>query len=100
MIPGQWLGIYKPPEGVLKLNIYGSFEQNSTNGGTGGVLRDHLGIWIAGFTCKVKVRNAHHAEVLALLHGVNVAKRLNFTLLQVIAKTDGECNNGAHIKGS
>ncbi|WMV35331.1 hypothetical protein MTR67_028716 [Solanum verrucosum] len=50
MTPVAW---HRAPEGMLKLNIDGSFDQNSKMGGTGGVIRDHLGSWIAGFSCKV-----------------------------------------------
>ncbi|WMV22923.1 hypothetical protein MTR67_016308 [Solanum verrucosum] len=52
-------------------------------GGTGGVIRDHLGTWIVGFSCKVKVANAHHAELLALLHGLKLAPKININHLLV-----------------
>ncbi|KAK4733420.1 hypothetical protein R3W88_007681 [Solanum pinnatisectum] len=68
---------------MLKLNIDGSFDQNSKIGGTGGVIRDRLGSWIVGFSCKVKVVNAHHAELLALLHGLNLAHKININHLLV-----------------
>ncbi|KAK4733524.1 hypothetical protein R3W88_007785 [Solanum pinnatisectum] len=90
MVPVAW---HKPPEGVLKLNIDGSFEQNTTNGGTGGVIRDHFGKWITGFTCKIKAQNAHHAEILALLHGLNLATRLNLAHLQVETDSQVLLNN-------
>ncbi|KAK4707285.1 hypothetical protein R3W88_033132 [Solanum pinnatisectum] len=79
---------HQPPEGMLKLNIDGSFDQNSKMGGTSGVIRDHLGSWIAGFSCKVKVVNAHHAELLALLHGLNLAQKININHLLV--ETDSQ----------
>ncbi|WMV57498.1 hypothetical protein MTR67_050883 [Solanum verrucosum] len=90
MVPVAW---HRPPEGVLKLNIDGSFEQNTTNGGIGGVIRDHFGKWIAGFTCKIKAHNAHHEEILALLHGLNLAKRLNLAHLQVETDSQVLLNN-------
>ncbi|KAH0682126.1 hypothetical protein KY289_019878 [Solanum tuberosum] len=74
-------------------------------GGTDGVIRDHLGSWIVGFSCKVKVINAHHAELLALLHGLNLAQKINInhvlmeTNSQVNAPTDGRINNKAYNEG-
>jgi len=85
MVPVSW---HKPPDGKYKLNIDGSYEPNSSNGGTGGVIRDHLGTWIVGFTRKIIARNALHAEVLALLHGLNLAKSENLKHLPV--ETDSQ----------
>ncbi|KAK4737731.1 hypothetical protein R3W88_001428 [Solanum pinnatisectum] len=85
MAPVPW---HRPPEGTIKLDVDGSFEQNTTNGGTGGILRDHLGNWISGFSCKIKVVNARHAEILALLHGLSLAKSLNINRLHV--ETDSQ----------
>uniref|UniRef100_M1AZZ1 RNase H type-1 domain-containing protein n=1 Tax=Solanum tuberosum TaxID=4113 RepID=M1AZZ1_SOLTU len=51
MVPIFW---HKPPEGNFKLNFDGSFESQTTNGGTGGVIRNQLGTWIVGFACKIK----------------------------------------------
>ncbi|KAH0681796.1 hypothetical protein KY289_019548 [Solanum tuberosum] len=74
-------------------------------GGTGGVIRDHLGSWIVGFSCKVKVVNAHHAELLALLHGLKLAPKININHLlvetdsHVNAPTDGRINNEAYNEG-
>ncbi|WMV09677.1 hypothetical protein MTR67_003062 [Solanum verrucosum] len=74
-------------------------------GETGGVIRDHLGCWIVGFSCKVKVVNAQHAKLLALLHGLNLAQKININYLpvetdsQVNAPTDGRINNEAYNEG-
>jgi len=40
MTPVAW---HRSLEGMLKLNIDGSFDQNSKMGGTDEVIRDHLG---------------------------------------------------------
>ncbi|WMV55305.1 hypothetical protein MTR67_048690 [Solanum verrucosum] len=80
MVQVSW---HKPPDGKYKLNIDGSYEPNSSNGRTRGVIRDHLGMWIVGFTCKIKPRNVLHAEVLALLHGLKLAKIKNLKHLLV-----------------
>jgi len=39
-----------PPKGTLKLNIDGSFLQDFGCLGAGGVVRNHDGDWIAGFS--------------------------------------------------
>ncbi|KAK4727019.1 hypothetical protein R3W88_031936 [Solanum pinnatisectum] len=81
----QW---HRLPVGFIKLNIDGSFDSNTNNGGTGGVLRNHMGDWITGFTCKVRVKNAHQAESLALLHGLNLAKSKTMKCLMI--ETDSQ----------
>ncbi|WMV50182.1 hypothetical protein MTR67_043567, partial [Solanum verrucosum] len=81
----QW---HRPPVSFIKLNIDGSFNPNTNNGGTGGVLRNHMGDWITGLTCKVRVKNALHAESLVLLHGQNLAKSKNMKCLMV--ETDSQ----------
>ncbi|KAK4717126.1 hypothetical protein R3W88_015464 [Solanum pinnatisectum] len=59
-----------------------------------------MGDWVTGFTCKVRVKNALHAESLALLHGLNLAKSKNMKCLMV--ETDSqllqmECQLLKHI---
>ncbi|KAK4723950.1 hypothetical protein R3W88_026729 [Solanum pinnatisectum] len=98
MIPVHWS---RPPEGYAKINIDDSFEPNTNNGGTGGVIRNHLGEWITGFSSKVKVDSAHHAKLLALLHGLKPSQRKNIRQLlmesQTIKHTSREPNSGADI---
>ncbi|KAK4738045.1 hypothetical protein R3W88_001742 [Solanum pinnatisectum] len=85
MIHVSW---QKPPDGQFKLNVDGSFEPKTTNGGTRGILGNHLGDWIAGFACKIKVENAYHAELLTLLHGLTLAKEKNFK--HIMVETDSQ----------
>ena len=83
MVPIFW---HKPPEGKFKLNIDDSFESQTINGGTGGVIMNQLSTWIVGFACKIKARNAVHAENLTLLHGRNIAK--NDNIKNLLVETD------------
>uniref|UniRef100_M1BNG8 Reverse transcriptase n=1 Tax=Solanum tuberosum TaxID=4113 RepID=M1BNG8_SOLTU len=73
----------------LFLNVDGSYEPKTINGGTGGIIRNHLGNRIAGFACKIKVENAYHAELLALLHGLTLAKEKNFKHM-ILVETDSQ----------
>lgn len=40
-------GWKKPTEGFLKLNVYASFDENSGIGGTGAIIRDYTGGFVA-----------------------------------------------------
>ncbi|WMV33834.1 hypothetical protein MTR67_027219, partial [Solanum verrucosum] len=76
----------RPLEGILKLNIDGSYEPKTNSGGTGGVIRHHQGCWIMGFACKVRAQNVLHAQLVALLHGLNLAKEKK----QLLVETDSQ----------
>ncbi|KAH0642618.1 hypothetical protein KY285_033492 [Solanum tuberosum] len=72
------------PENGFKLNTDSSFNYLTRKGGAGGVLRDTRGSWITGFSAKINVMNALHAEILALLMGLRMADR-HKALLQRLA---------------
>jgi hypothetical protein len=55
-----------PPEGMFKLNVYGSFLKDSLCLGAGGVIRNHEGEWIAGFSHYEVGVDALLAELSAL----------------------------------
>ncbi|PRQ36219.1 putative ribonuclease H-like domain-containing protein [Rosa chinensis] len=80
----QWK---KPPIGFIKLNVDAAFCLDSGITGLGGVFRDHEGVVLGGFRHTVMVSSsARHAELLALLLGVQLAIDQHLTL--VIVETD------------
>jgi ribonuclease HI len=72
-----------PPRGWLKVNIDGSFMQETENGATGVVIRDHMGHTIlAGGSIITKCHSAEEAEANALLDGCRLA--MNWTKQPII----------------
>ncbi|WMV40573.1 hypothetical protein MTR67_033958 [Solanum verrucosum] len=79
-IKRKWI----PPEIGLTLNIDGSFDYVTKSGGAGGVLRDILGNWVAGFAAKINVNDALHSEIMALLLGAKLANKMCINTLQIV----------------
>jgi ribonuclease HI len=76
-----------PPRGWLKVNIDGSFVQETENGATGVVIRDHMGHTIlAGGSIITKCPSAEEAEATALLDGCRLA--MNRTKQPIIFESD------------
>ena len=59
-----------PPTSFLKLNVDGSVLPSLLRGGFGGVIRDHLGVWVAGFSSSVVFGDILRVEILAILQGL------------------------------
>lgn len=62
-----------PPKGYVKLNTDGSFLESSSAMGTGGLIRSEEGEWFGGFSSSDGAGDMLLAEVLAVLHGLNLA---------------------------
>lgn len=58
-----------PPEGVLKLNFYGSSLSELHKGGYGGVIRNSCGIVLCCLSGPIYRSNANGAKVYAMLIG-------------------------------
>ncbi|PRQ31754.1 putative ribonuclease H-like domain-containing protein [Rosa chinensis] len=69
-----------PADGFLKLNADGSFLPSIPYGGTGGVIRDSHGQFIAGFSCRMEfVSSPLHIELLALKNGLELLQAMQIT---------------------
>lgn len=68
----------KPPYGCVTLNVDGACEPFSKIIRTGGVIRDHDGLWQIGFTRNIGKGNPLLAEAWAMLSGVQAALSRNF----------------------
>jgi ribonuclease HI len=76
-----------PPKGWIKVNVDGSFMQETENGSTGVVIRDHMGHTImASGSILPRCSNAEEAEALTLLEGCRLAK--NWTRQPIIFESD------------
>ena len=54
-----------PPNPFIKINIDGSALDNLGIAGAGGILRNHLGQWISGFSLHVGLATNNMAELSA-----------------------------------
>ena len=75
-----------PALGWVKLNTDGSSLGNPGQAGGGGVIRDHVGHWIRGFTRRVGVASSLAAELWALRDGLFLIVDMGF--LNVIIEID------------
>ncbi|KAJ1404238.1 Ribonuclease H domain [Sesbania bispinosa] len=78
----RWIHWVKPPLGHVALNVDGSSMGNPGMAGFGGLLRDCAGAWLQGFCGSVGVAEVLKVELLAILHGLNIAWRDGFKTLQ------------------
>ena len=76
----------EPATGMLKLNVDGSVFASLSRAGVGGIIRDHSGSWIAGFSGFVTSCDILQVEILAILHGLAFAWRIGTRNL--ICETD------------
>ncbi|QHO04625.1 Putative ribonuclease H protein [Arachis hypogaea] len=77
---------FPPAEDVIKLNVDGSFYENQNNAACGVVFRDHLGRYIAGFSCNLGSCSIKQVEIWGVVCGLQIAVAKNFH--QIIVETD------------
>ncbi|OIT40400.1 hypothetical protein A4A49_62754, partial [Nicotiana attenuata] len=77
-----------PPSPNYKLNIDGSYDPLTHNGGIGGVIRNHEGQWILGYSKPLHHTTVLQAELLALLHGLQLA--IAHRLLPLTVESDSQ----------
>ncbi|GAU21288.1 hypothetical protein TSUD_286980 [Trifolium subterraneum] len=74
------LAHWEPPhEGLIKINMDDIFFQNNSRLGAGGVVRDHDGSWIVGFTHFENGGDALLTELHAIQHGIATCYDLCYT---------------------
>eukprot|EP00258_Populus_trichocarpa_P027694 XP_024443713.1 uncharacterized protein LOC112324533 [Populus trichocarpa] len=62
-----------PQEERIKLNVDGCSKGNPGVAGAGGVIRDHLGVWIGGFARNIGICSSVNAELWAVYVGLQLA---------------------------
>ncbi|KAL6286459.1 hypothetical protein ACE6H2_010849 [Prunus campanulata] len=75
-----------PPVSTMKLNIDGSRIGSSGAIAAGGLIRNSVGEWVAGFFANLGLGEILVAELWALYHGLKLAQSLQVTKL--IVETD------------
>lgn len=82
----QW----KPPsQGWFKLNSDSWVDNNSA--GAGGVIRDHTGTWIAGFSKNLGSMNIFHAELWGVREGLLIALSFNCSHIEINIDSASSC---------
>ena len=71
----------RPPPLHLKLNIDGSALDNLGLAGAGGILRDHQGRWILGFSARVGLATNNMVELATVRQGLAMAWNVGVRLL-------------------
>lgn len=84
----EYIGWDLPPQGYFKLNVGGSVKRHTGYAGAGGLLRDHLGNWVHGFTMNVGITFAFIAELQALYEGLKLARELG--VFKLIVESDSK----------
>nr|XP_016513463.1 PREDICTED: uncharacterized protein LOC107830431 [Nicotiana tabacum] len=74
---------------MIKLNCDGAFSSNNNAAGLGGAFRNNNGDWIMGFHKASQIISPTHAELMALLEGLKIAKEMNFLNLEI----ETDCTN-------
>ena len=64
------IGWQRPRLSFVKMNVDGSAKGCPGPSAAGGVLRDHNGDWLAGFTFRVGISNSLLAELWRIYHGL------------------------------
>ncbi|CAH9133727.1 unnamed protein product [Cuscuta epithymum] len=78
-----------PPDSEsFKLNCDGSSWDDGREAGAGGVIRNHKGEWIIGFTLNIGRTDSFKAELWGLRQGLWLVKELN--LKKVVVEVDSE----------
>ena len=70
-----------PPPPYITLNTDGSALSNPGIAGVGGILRDHLGHWIADFSLHLGIATNNTAELAAVRQGLDMAWQLGFKFI-------------------
>ncbi|XP_021802336.1 uncharacterized protein LOC110746423 [Prunus avium] len=74
----------KPPVGVIKINVKGTFRAHNGSGGGGLVARNEDGVFVAAKACFFPwVSSPAHAEALAFREALQFASDRNFNHLQM-----------------
>lgn len=84
----DWI-IWNPPkEGWVKINTDGAKKSSTGLASVGGLLRDHRGNWIKGFTIKIGDADSFSAELWGLREGLRLAREGGFE--RIVVETDSE----------
>ena len=72
-----------PPIGFFELNTVGSARSNPSMASAGGLIRDHRGSWIGGFSRNIGFTHSLTAELWGLRDRLKLAKNLNIKKLHI-----------------
>ena len=77
-------GWFPPPKGIIKINVDASYNYNSRTSTIGAVARDSDSVVIFSAVSAIEdVEVPLQAEIYAILQGLQVARELNYTNIQI-----------------
>ncbi|XVE63501.1 hypothetical protein DITRI_Ditri07aG0025300 [Diplodiscus trichospermus] len=68
----------RPPEGWVSLNTDGCLKNDYKVAACGGLIRDHYGDWLKGFTANIGTCSVPEAELWGIIHGLRLAWSLGY----------------------
>ena len=72
-----------PPAPYNKLNTDGSAIGNPALASAGGILRNHMGNWLVGFSLHLGISSNNMAELVAVRQGLTLAWDMGFKFIQL-----------------
>ena len=72
-----------PPDPYIKLNIDGSAIDNPRIAGARGILRDHSGGWISGFSLNLGLTSNNMGKLAAVWQDLSMALNMRFKFIQL-----------------
>lgn len=88
MASQQWVRWSPLEADIIKINFDGAMKACYHLASAGGLLRNHNGDWVVGYTCNIGIANNFSAELWGLREGLLIAKNQGFT--KIIAETDSD----------
>ncbi|XP_054782099.1 uncharacterized protein LOC129289366 [Prosopis cineraria] len=79
---------FTKPSDPAKVNVDGAMSSTNNRASCGGVIRDHVGNWVAGFTHFLGSCSAYEAEAWAIWKGLQLAWDMGFK--KVILESDAK----------
>lgn len=77
------VGWNKPEKNWYKLNTDGLAIGNPSKAGGGGIIQDHNGVWISGFSRAIGIATSVEAELWALRDGLKICNPLNLLAVEI-----------------
>lgn len=90
LVPAKqcWVSWIPPRPGFVKINTDGARKAANGLASAGGLIRNHRGDWIIGFTTNIGCTSSFMAELWGLREGLIVARNHDFN--NIVAETDSE----------
>ena len=79
----KWIGWCPLQQNWVTLNTEGCYQKESNQAGGDGILRNHNGKWLGGFSIRLGICFAVEAKLWALIHGLRLALNKSIPYLEL-----------------